>query len=81
MRCVMERLMGRRTTIEKTRVYIECTDAYRKVKAEILKHDEHTIKVELPSGAVMELVKKHKTGSYTFQMGLLEFICNGKLVV
>lgn len=73
--------MGRRSTIEKTRVYIECTDVHRKVKASILKHNEHIIKVELPSGAVMELVKKHKTGSYSFQLGLLEFICNGKLVV
>lgn len=73
--------MGRKSTIEKTRVYVECTDAQRRVKASILSHDEFSIKVELPSGAIMELVKKHQKGSYTFQLGLLEFACNGKLVV
>jgi hypothetical protein len=73
--------MGRRSIIEKTRVYIECTDAHQKVKAFILNHTETEIKVELPSGAVMELVKKHKKGSYTLQLGMLEFACNGKLVV
>ena len=73
--------MGRRSKVEKTRVYIECTDAHRKVKANILKHNEYAIKVELPTGVVMELFKKHQKGSYTLQIGLLEFACNGKLVV
>lgn len=73
--------MGRRSTIEKTRVYIECTDVRRKVKASIIKHNETVIKVELPTGIIMELFKKHENGSYTLQIGLLEFACNGKLVV
>lgn len=73
--------MGRKSTIEKTRVYIECPDAHRKVKASILNQNEESIKVELPTGIIMELIKKHNKGAYTLQLGLLEFACNGKLVV
>ena len=72
--------MGRRSTIEKNRVYVECTDAHRKVKATVLNKCEKTIKVEFPTGCVMELTKKHIKGSYTFQAGLLEFVCDGKPV-
>jgi len=72
--------MGRRSTIEKNRVYIECTDAHKKVKAFILNRDEKSIKVELPTGFIMELTKKHWKGFYTFQAGMLEFICDGKPV-
>jgi hypothetical protein len=73
--------MGRHSTIEKTRVYIECTDAHRRVKAHIINRNEHTIKVELPTGFVMELAKTNSKGKYRLQLGLLEFVCDGKLVV
>ena len=73
--------MGRRSTVEKNRVYIECTDANRRVKALVILRDEKTIKVELPTGFVMELIKKHRRGSYTFQLGMLEFISDGKPIV
>jgi len=73
--------MGRTPTIEKKRVYIECTDAYRRVKACVITRDEKTIKVELPTGFVMELQKRHRRGTYRVQLGLLEFISDGKLVV
>lgn len=73
--------MGRRSTIEKNRVYVECTDAHRKVKGQILSLDERVLRVELPTGAVMELTRRNQHGVYAFQAGLLEFISDGKLVV
>lgn len=72
--------MGRRSTVEKNRVYVECTDAHRRVKGRILDKNEQTIKVELPTGFVMELTKRHWKGTYTFQAGMLEFVCDGKPV-
>ena len=73
--------MGRKSTIEKNRVYVECTDEYRRVKAWVIMRDENNIKVELPSGFVMTLEKRHNRGTYKFQMGMLEFISDGKPVV
>jgi hypothetical protein len=73
--------MGRKATIQKNRVYVECTDAGRRVKGYILSKNEMEIKVELPTGFVMELKKKHRRGFYTFQSGLLEFVSDGKAVV
>ena len=73
--------MGRRSTVEKNRVYVECTDAHRRVKAWILARNERTIKVELPTGFIMELTKKHRKGEYTLHVGMLEFISDGKPVV
>lgn len=73
--------MGRRNTIEKNRVYVECTDAHRRVKAWIINRNEQSIKVELPTGFVMELTKKHRKGEYTFLAGMLEFVSDGKPIV
>ena len=73
--------MGRKSTITKNRVYVECTDASRRVKGWILSKNETEIKVELPTGFIMELKKKHRRGYYTFQTGLLEFISDGKAIV
>jgi hypothetical protein len=73
--------MGRRSTIEKNRVYIECTDAHRRVKAWVINRDERMIKVELPTGFVMELEKSHRRGTYRFQLGMLEFVSDGKPIV
>jgi hypothetical protein len=73
--------MGRRSTVEKNRVYIECTDEYRRVKAVVIKKDEKKIKVELPTGFIMELEKRHTKGSYCFQLGMLEFVSDGKPVI
>ena len=74
-------IMGRRNTVEKNRVYIECTDEHRRVKAWVIKKDENTIKVELPTGFVMELEKRHTKGTYRVQMGMLEFVSDGKPVI
>ena len=69
------------TKIEKNRVYVECTDAHRRVKGWIISQNEQVIKVELPTGFIMELTKKNQKGTvYTFYTGLLEFICDGRAV-
>lgn len=73
--------MGRRNIIEKTRVYVECTDLHRRVKGRVIERDDQILTVEFATGAVMELTKRHKKGEYTFQAGILEFISDGKLVV
>lgn len=73
--------MGRKSTIVKNCVYVECTDAGRRVKGWILNRNEISITVELPTGFVMQLTKKNRKGIYTFQTGLLEFVCDGKAVI
>lgn len=72
--------VARKSTIEKNRVYIECTNAHRRVKGWILSRNELSIKVELPTGFVMELKKKCQKSVYVFHAGMLEFICDGKAV-
>lgn len=73
--------MGRRSTIPKNRVYIECTDANKRVKALVLNKSDDKISVELPTGFIMNLHKRHKNGVYLFHTGGLEFISDGQLVV
>ena len=73
--------MCRKTTIEKNRVYVECTDAYRKVKAKVISRDEQTIKVELPTGFVLELSRIRINSTYRLQVGLLEFVSDGRPVI
>lgn len=73
--------MARKATIKKNRVYVECTDAHRRVKGWILDKNEKTIKVELPTGFIMELTKKYQKNLYTFHTGMLEFICDGKAII
>ena len=73
--------MGRKATVEKNRVYVECTDAGRRVKGWIINKNEMDITVELPTGFVLKLTKKNRRGIYTLQTGLLEFICDGKAVI
>ena len=73
--------MGRKTTIEKNRVYVECADAHKKVKARVINRNEAVIKVELPTGFILELAKSHHNGAYKLQVGMLEFISDGKPVI
>lgn len=73
--------MGRKATVEKNRVYIECDAAKKRVKAVILSKSEKNITVELPTGVVLELIKRHRKGNYILQIGMLEFACDGRLVV
>jgi hypothetical protein len=69
--------MGRKCTIIKNRVYVECSNENRKVKGFILSKSDNDIKVKLPSGFVMNLKKRHKNGIYLFQLGVLEFSSDG----
>lgn len=73
--------MGRRSTVVKNRVYIQCTDANKRVKATILSRTDNKMSVELPTGYVMNLEKRHKNGVYLYYTGGLEFISDGQLVV
>lgn len=73
--------MGRRSTVIKNRVYIECTNANKRVKALIISRSDKEIKVELPTGFVMNLEKRHKNGVYLFHTGGLEFMSDGQPVV
>jgi len=73
--------MGRHSTIQKNRVFVECTDEHKRVKAWVINKDEKTIKVELPTGFVMTLEKKYSSSTYKIQVGTLEFISDGKPVV
>lgn len=72
--------MARRIKIPKTRVYVECTDVNKRIKGKILMHTDNSIRVELPTGFIMELTKKNQKNLFVFHIGLLEFICDGKLV-
>jgi len=69
--------MGRRSTIPKNRVIVECTDANRRVKAVIIKKTETNIKVMLPTGFIMTLEKRRQTGVYLYYTGGLESVSDG----
>lgn len=73
--------MGRKCTVIKNRVYVECTNENRRIKGLILSKSENDIKVELPTGFVMNLSKRHKNGVYLLQIGILEFMSDGHPVV
>lgn len=64
----------------KNRVYIECSETTRKVKATVLNYSEQEISVELPTGFQMVMTKKSRRRPYVWRIGLLEFISDGKLV-
>lgn len=69
--------MGRKCTVIKNRVYVECTNENRKVKGFILSKTEEKIQVKLPTGFIMDLRKRHKNGAYLFHIGVLEFYSDG----
>lgn len=64
----------------KNRVYIECSETTRRVKAMVLSHNEKEIEVEMPTGFQMKLARKNRRRSYTWRIGMLEFLSDGKLV-
>lgn len=59
----------------KTLVY--CTDTHTKVKAVILKKDDHELVVDLPSGYQMVMTRKPKRKLYVHLVGTLEFVSDG----
>lgn len=64
----------------KNRVYIECSETTRRVKATVLTYDDTQISVELPTGFRMTMTKKSKRRPYVWRIGVLEFISDGKLI-
>jgi hypothetical protein len=66
--------------IIKNRVYIECSETTRRVKATVISYDEKEIFVEMPSGFQMKLARKNKRRVYSWRIGMLEFSSDGKLV-
>ncbi len=64
----------------KNRVYIECSETTRKVKAVVLEHDHKEMSVEMPTGFRMVMTRKSRRRSYSWRVGMIEFLTDGKLV-
>lgn len=64
----------------KTKVYIECSETTRRIKAKVLDYTENEISVETPTGFRMVMVKKGRRRSYSWRVGMMEFLSDGKLV-
>ena len=65
---------------QKNRVYVECSETTRRVKATVLTYSEKEITVELPTGFQMSMIKKRRRSPYVWRIGMLEFLSDGKLV-
>jgi len=66
---------------DKNRVYIQCSETERKVKATILKKDDRLLQVEMPTGFVLTMQKRNRRTHYSFKVGIVEFHSDGKPVV
>ena len=65
---------------DKNRVYIQCSETTRKVKATILKKDEAYLEVEMPTGFILKMQKRHIKNNYSFRIGIVEVHSDGKQV-
>jgi hypothetical protein len=65
---------------EKNRVYIECSETVRKVKGKIISKDERRLEVEMPTGVVLNMQKRTRRGQYSFRVGMIEFLSDGREV-
>jgi hypothetical protein len=66
---------------DKNRVYIECSETFRRVKGVILHKDDSKLNVEMPTGYVLQMQKRSKRGQYSFRIGMIEFLSDGKEVL
>lgn len=73
-------MTGKNKEVIKNRVYIECSETTRRVKATVLSYTEREIEVELPTGFQMRMTKKRRRSPYIWRIGMLEFLSDGKLV-
>ena len=64
----------------KTRVYIECSETTRKVKATVLDYSDREMEVEMPTGFRMIMSKKSRRRAYSWRVGMMEFLSDGKLI-
>lgn len=67
--------------VVKNRVYIECSETTRRVKAVVLERTDKKMFVEMPSGFRMVMTRKTRTRSYSWRIGMIEFLSDGKPVV
>ncbi len=68
-------------TKDKNRVYIECSETFKKVKGVILHKDDSRLEVEMPTGYVLQMQKKTKRSQYSFRIGMVEFLSDGREVL
>ena len=66
---------------DKNRVYIQCSETERKVKATIIKKDEINLEVEMPTGFILKMKRRNRRNNYSFRIGLVEFHSDGKQVI
>ncbi len=59
------------------RVIIENSLTAKKIKAQIIVKDEVDLKVEMPTGCILDLKRTHKRGPYVQQIGTLELYSDG----
>jgi hypothetical protein len=64
----------------KNRVYIECSETTRRVKAVVLEHDHKMMSVEMPTGFRMVMTRRSRRRAYSWRIGMIEFLTDGKLV-
>jgi hypothetical protein len=64
----------------KNRVYVECSETTRRVKALVLDHTDRLIEVEMPTGFRMVMTKRSKRRAYSWRVGMMEFLSDGKLI-
>lgn len=65
---------------DKNRVYIQCSETERRVKAIILKKDEEYLEVEMPTGFILKMIRRNRRNNYSFKIGFVEFHSDGKQV-
>lgn len=70
-----------KTPKDKNRVYIECSETFRKVKGVILRKDDESLDVEMPTGYVLNMQKRTRRGQYSFRIGMIEFLSDGREVL
>jgi len=67
--------------MDNIKVFVECSDTFRKIKGIVLHRDSDKLKVKLPTGCVLDLMKHPRYSKYSFNIGTVEFYTDGKEVI
>lgn len=70
----------KKDTTPKNRVYIECSETTKRIKAMVIELREKELEVETPTGFRMTMVKRGRRRAYSWRVGMMEFLSDGKLV-
>jgi hypothetical protein len=70
----------RPSDVDKNRVYIECSETTRRVKATVIEYNDRELSVEMPTGFRMVMTRKNRRRAYSWRVGMLEFLTDGKRV-